>query len=214
MARGHLCDPGCLPVQIGVKQRVPPALAHALDAAACTPCIGRPSSRCPPSVPVPSVLGPGVRSPKGQVPAGSWRFRGCASALAGDTSRPVEEVQASSCSPRSPLCCPFPLLSPSTTFRLGEVTEPCTTSLSPVPCGEDTLVGLGDVCRPCAQGAGFGPIPTIPLDTLCLVAVPLTRSLPLNMCVCGQHRHLGEGPKDRGPALRSEPGMWFARLWR
>ena len=75
-------------------------------------------------------------------------------------------------------------------------------------------MGLGDVCRPCAQGAGFGPIPTIPLDTLCLVAVPLTRSLPLNMCVCGQHRHLGEGPKDRGPALRSEPGMWFARLWR
>lgn len=24
-------------------------------------------------------------------------------------------------------------------------------------------MGLGDLCRPCAQGAGFGPIPTIPL---------------------------------------------------
>ena len=134
----------------------------------CPLCISRWSSWCPPSSPCCLfwVLACGLQ--RGRFLGLPWWFWGWAPTLAGDTSHPVKQVQASSCSPRSSLCCFSVCCVLSTRFRLGEVTEPCMTSLSPIPCGWASGISVGPMLRVLALDL-FPPY----LDTLCLVASPL-----------------------------------------
>ena len=128
----------------------------------CPPCIRRWSSWCPPAMPMLSVqvLACGLR--RGRFLGLAWWFWGWGPTLASETSLPVEQVQASSCSPRSSLCCFSVCCVLSTRFRLGEVTEPRMTSLSPIPCGWASGISAGPMLRVLALGL-FPPY----LDTLC-----------------------------------------------